>query len=134
MPFGTGTVVRRLTTARHKKRLHLAIAIAALLSGCTTLRIEANPGEVVVSRQFGVLYLSISDAGRAHAASLTSLGIANTPMGFSVGYSSQQWLHMPDDSCRLVLWVDDPALLRQVRQIANEIPQACVVANTVMGE
>lgn len=115
------------------KKCTLVAASTFLLSGCTILRIEAGPDGVLVEREFGALYVSVTDPGRAHAASLISLGIANTPMGFSFGYSRQNWVHMPDDACRLVLWVDDPALLAQVKQLTAEISQVCVVSNSVEG-
>lgn len=111
-------------------RLLLAFATVSALQGCTILRIESSSDRITVSREFGALYVSVADAGRAHTATLTSLGITNTPMGFSLGYSRQTWVQMPDDACRLVLWVDDPELLPQVKHLMAQIPQACVIASS----
>lgn len=101
-----------------------SVGVATHLLGCTTLRIETGEGQVKVERHWGMLVVRVGSEA-PHAAQLTSLGISNTPLGFTAGFASQTWLHMPGDDCRVVLWIDSAAQLAAAKAWIEAQPQVC---------
>jgi hypothetical protein len=95
------TVVRKLKDVTF--RIFLS-SVGIGLIGCTTVRIESGPGSVKIERHFGTLYVSVADAGQARVAQVRSLGLTNTPLGFSAGYTNQMIVQMPPNDCHLVLF------------------------------
>lgn len=101
-----------------------SLGVVVHLLGCTTLRIEAGEGQVKVERHWGMLVVNVGTEA-PHAAQLTSFGISNTPLGFTAGFASQTWLHMPGDDCRVVLWIDSAAQLDAAKAWIETQPQVC---------
>jgi hypothetical protein len=99
------------------------------LLGCTTVRIESSPDHVKIERHFGALYVSVVDAGQARVAQVRSLGITNTPLGFSAGYTNQTIVQTPPDNCHLVLWVGNDSQLDEVKHLVAATPKVCVVSD-----
>jgi hypothetical protein len=104
-------------------------SLSTVLLGCTTVRIESSPDQVRIERHFGTLYVSVVDAGQARLAQVRSLGLTNTPLGFSAGYTNQMILQMAPEDCHLVLWVDSEAHLAQARRLVADAQKGCVVSD-----
>jgi hypothetical protein len=62
-------------------------------------------------------------------AQVRSLGLTNTPLGFSAGYTNQMIVQMPPNDCHLVLWVGSEAQLAEARRLVAYAPKACVVSD-----
>lgn len=70
----------------------LAVWAAVLaLAGCMNVRIESPGQPVRVVRHVGVLRVEVPAAQQAVVGSLTGVGIAGTPLGWTGGYTRLRW-------------------------------------------
>jgi hypothetical protein len=102
----------------------------AMLCGCATIRVESAAQMVRVERYWGVLAVSVDEPSKSHVAEVTSLGLARSPFGWSVGYSHQSWAALQSD-CRLVIWVSAPEHLSAARELADPKTGVCVIAPSI---
>lgn len=113
--------------ARSVGRPVLVLTTVLLSCGCATLRIEPAGQDVRVERYWGVLAVDVGPSGGSHAAELTALGVARSPLGWSAGFTHQRWAALGPE-CRLVIWASTPEHLRVARELANSATGVCVDA------
>lgn len=106
---------------------HLLVVPACLLGGCAQVSIESGPGQARLERHWGVLAISFPDNKASHVVQVRSLGLTQSPLGWSAGYTHQSWASL-DQDCRLVIWVSEDAHLATARQLANSNNKVCVVS------
>lgn len=110
--------------------LKLALAAGALpLSGCMTVIIEAQDAPVRVERGFGVLRVELPPAETAVSGHLSGAGIAFTPLGWHVGYTSQRWAAM-GPQCHAAVWLDGTGLDPEARRWLAGLQQVCTLETT----
>jgi len=104
----------------------VVFASTLIVTGCMTVRIEAADGHVMVIRHAGLLRVELPPDRASVVGSISGVGLAATPMGFSVGYTRQRWAAIGPD-CRAILWLDstaqDPAL-----HLAQQLAGVCIKA------
>jgi len=101
-----------------------ALALAAL-AGCMTVRIESREADVRVLRHLGWLSIEVPTPDKAVIGSVSGVGLAATPMGWSAGYTRQRWAAL-GPQCRAVLWIDHGALDAATRQALSAAAGVCV--------
>ena len=105
----------------------LLVLPACLQWGCAQVRVDAGPGQTHIEHRWGVLSVSINDNKSSHVVRMESVGIAQSPFGWSVGYAQQSWAALGDD-CRLVIWVSEPEHLETARRLEASNKGVCVVS------
>ncbi|WP_284447014.1 hypothetical protein [Fluviibacter phosphoraccumulans] len=108
-----------------QRLLPFVFAIATV--SCASVRIESASGEVRIEQRWGVLGVFVDGAATSHVAEVRGLGIASTPMGWSAGFTRQNWASLGPD-CRLVIWVSQPEHLVTIRRLADAKTGVCVVS------
>lgn len=126
-PRPTKTLKQRQMKSIPVKGVKFMILFALLFacSACTTIEIVDRNGAVKVERSFGVCSIGIAPDAGVVTAKVVSLGYVASPLGYSVGYSKQT-VTSSDDSCRVIIWVDDTideeALIKQLKSVNS----ACI--------
>ncbi len=100
---------------------------ALALAACASVRIESGPDQVRVEQRWGVLAISVDSPANAYVAKVESLGLLNTPFGWSAGFSRQSWAALGPE-CRLVIWVSQPEHLETARRLADPKAGICIAA------
>lgn len=108
----------------------LAVWAAVLaLAGCMNVRIESPGQPVRVVRHVGVLRVEVPAAQQAVVGSLTGVGIAGTPLGWTGGYARLRWAALGTE-CRAVVFLEPGAQLDlQARRALAEVAGACLLAD-----
>lgn len=101
-----------------------ALALASL-AGCMTVRIESRETDVRVLRHVGWLSIDMPTADKAVIGSVSGVGLAATPMGWSAGYTRQRWVAL-GPQCRAVLWIDHGALDTATREALGAVAGVCL--------
>lgn len=116
-----------MTAERHRTARCVLAAIACVaLPGCMAVHI-ASPDGVRVVRHVGVLRIDLPTPDGAVVGTLSGVGVAGTPLGWSAGYTRQRWAAMGPE-CRAVLWIDDPVELdERTRRSLTGIAGLCLV-------
>lgn len=105
----------------------LSWALCLALGACTTVQIGASPDAVTVERHFGVLQVTVTDPQRAYVASVSGLGLLDTPAGFTAGYAHHTWVRGETDDCRVVLWIERASELAAAEALLKQYPSLCIV-------
>lgn len=105
-----------------------ALALAAGLAGCVTLRIEGAGQEVRVVRRFGILRVELAQPQLAIAGSVTGVGIVGAPLGWSAGYTHQRWAVL-GRGCRTVVWPPPGGMDERTRAELARAAGVCVMAD-----
>lgn len=98
-----------------------ALTGAFALAGCMTLHIDSGDADLRIVRHIGVLHVEVQAPERAVVGSLSGLGLAATPLGWSAGYTRQRWAAM-GPQCRAVVWMDgtpDSTTREELRHVAG---------------
>lgn len=103
----------------------MAAALSLGLTGCMTLVIDGGDSAPVVTRHFGLLQVSSGPASQAQVGSLAGVGFAATPLGLSLGYTSQRWAVL-GPKCHAVVWVTDQRLSEATRAELRRVAGICV--------
>jgi hypothetical protein len=105
----------------------LITPLALLLAGCMTVRIQAGDEPVQVVRHVGLLQVALAAPEQAVVGRLQGLGLVATPMGWSAGYTRQQWAVM-GPQCRALLWVSEGgAVDAEMRRTLGQLAGVCLV-------
>lgn len=128
---GQSEVVRdgrsgRLGARAGAAQVVLLLTLIAGLGACAVIRIEGDDGTVRVERQLGFVSVNFAPEQRAALADVTALGIIRTWDGLTVGYYAGQVVALPPDDCRIVVWVEDPAQVAQLRDMLKGRVDVCV--------
>jgi hypothetical protein len=104
------------------------LAIAGLTS-CMTVNIDSRDAPVQVVRHAGVLRISVASPEQAVVGSVTGVGVAGTPMGWTAGFTRQRWAAIGPE-CRAVIFLDPNAELGDAaRRALAEVSGACLLAD-----
>jgi hypothetical protein len=106
-----------------------AAALAACLSGCVTLRLEAPDGGVQVVRGFGVLHVALPSPETAVVGMVSGVGIVDAPLGVSLGYTSQRWALLGPE-CRTVAWAPPGGFTDATRSLLVHAAGACQLSSS----
>lgn len=121
---------------RHWKRAGLdwlVLAGAVLCNACTWVEIHSGDGQVHVERHFGVVSLELAPDTRSRVVRLTSVGLVSTGFEATVGYADLTLVALGND-CRLVVWLYNEEQIDELRRLAGEISDACVMEQRQLGE
>lgn len=110
-----------------------SVLAAALCHACAWVQIRSDDGQVHVERYFGVVSLQLSPATRSHVVHLKGVGLISTGFEATVGYVDLTMAALGND-CRLVVWLDDKDQIDELRRVAQELRDACVVDDHDIGE
>lgn len=94
-------------------------------SACTTIKIVDSNGSVIIERNFGVSSIGIAPDAGAVTAKVISLGYSASPLGYSIGYS-KQIVASSDDSCRVIIWVDEKVNVDELKKQLKSVNSACI--------
>jgi hypothetical protein len=82
------------------------ISMSLFCISCTSISIIDKSGKIHIERSFGFASIGIADDSEMISAKISSFGYVSSPLGHNIGYSSQI-LSMSNDSCRIVVWIDE---------------------------
>ena len=105
-------------------RITVAFGVLSL-SACMTVHIDAGDADLRVVRHVGLLHVEVKAPERAVVGSLSGIGVAGTPLGWSAGYTRQRWAAI-GPQCRAVLWIDGP-LDADTRADLERVARVCVL-------
>lgn len=94
-------------------------------SACTTIKIVDSNGSVKIEHNFGVSSIGIAPDAGAVTAKIMSLGYSASPLGYSIGYS-KQIVTSSDESCRIIIWVDEKVNVDELKNQLKSVTSACI--------
>jgi hypothetical protein len=105
-------------------RLLQGLGSALLLGACSTVTIHAGDGAATVERRFGVVVVEVTPASTPVVTEMTTLGLASSPAGTTLGWSKAQLAALPE-GCRVVFWVQRREDLQAFKQLTAGQPGLC---------
>ncbi len=109
-------------------RTAAALLSVVALAGCMTVHIDAGDADLRVVRHVGVLHVELQSPQRAVVGTLSGIGLAGTPLGWSAGYTRQRWAAI-GPQCRAVVWLDGPPD-RATREDLQGVAGLCLLDGT----
>lgn len=106
-------------------RIAAALLSVVALVGCMTVHIDAGDADLRVVRHVGVLHVELQSPQRAVVGTLSGIGLAGTPLGWSAGYTRQRWAAI-GPQCRAVVWLDGP-LDHETRRDLERVARVCLL-------
>lgn len=100
--------------------------IVAILTGCATVSITDPSGTTRVERHFGLISIELGPTTTAVVAEAKSFGYLGGPMGISLGVGQSRIAALPKD-CRLVLWLEHPDQVENLKQLFGDRKDLCVI-------
>jgi len=97
-----------------------------MLAGCATVSITDHSGNTRVESHFGVVSIELGPTTSAVVAETSSFGYLSGPMGISLGIGHSRIAALPQD-CRLVLWLEQPGQVEELRHLLGERSELCVI-------
>lgn len=95
-------------------------------SSCTVVELSESEGATRIERRVGFTSITIQPAGDAVVARVTSLGLVNTPLGFTAGYGMQQFAVLGED-CRAVFWVESKQHIEALEKLTANLEDICLI-------
>ncbi|WP_089725461.1 hypothetical protein [Candidatus Thiosymbion oneisti] len=111
----------------------IAVSLALILGGCTTIKITDRGGVVTIAREFGFASVQLHPETDALVAEISSLGYLATPIGQSFGYTKQFAAFLPEN-CKVILWVEDPEQVSAIKTLLGDIESVCPIYPTKQKE
>ena len=100
--------------------------VVAMLTGCATVSITDQSGTTRVERHFGLISIELDPTTTAVVAEANSFGYLGGPMGISLGVGQSRIAALPKD-CRLVLWLEHPDQVENLKQQLGDRKDLCVI-------
>jgi hypothetical protein len=113
----------RGSPATGARLLRLACA-AAVLSGCTTVRVS-DPSGVRTTYYPGVAVVRLAAAEAMQVVEVQALGPALVGNQASLGWLHSQIALVPPDRCQLLLWNADAAAVAELRERIGPVTELC---------
>ena len=104
----------------------LCLVAAASMAGCVTAHFEASNGDIRTVRHFGVMRIEPTRSGASLTGSMSGIGLVDTPMGWTVGYTRQRWA-LPGDKCGAVVWLPPGGVDEQTREALVRAAGVCLI-------
>ena len=110
------------------------LSLVLLLTGCAVVKVHTSgKDDVEVKQGFGVVSLQINPSAGAVVVESRSFGMINGADGFSLGYRAATMAAVARDSCRLLVWVDTPGQLAELKGLLQDRADICVVRTEYLG-
>lgn len=100
----------------------LFFRLRAVVSFTSTVK----DGSTRVERGVGFVSIYLDADSEPTIGELRSLGFAHTPLGTSLGYTSQQIVALPND-CHVVFWVENEEQLQQIGELLAKVDNVCPI-------
>ena len=110
------------------QRILLLTLVLSGCIGCTTIEIIDRNGAVQIERRFGIAEINVAPDAGVITARVSSLGYVSSPVGHSLGFTSQS-ITSSDDACRVIVWVDSDVDRFELEERLKTINSACLVEN-----
>lgn len=111
----------------------LAILLAALLSGCTVVKIYAQSADDATVRWLpGLVSIELTAGAKGIVAETVGVGLVKTPAALTLGYQNSTVAAL-GHACSVVLWIDRDAQLKALQEILAQRVDVCV-ADTRRGQ
>jgi hypothetical protein len=108
----------------------LGVTLAAcVITSCVTVTVVDRQGQKVdVKRSVGAIRIGLAPSADALVAQSKGIGLINSPLGLSLGYSRQTIAALPA-SCRIVAWIDRTEQAEALARLTTGRPDSCVLPN-----
>ena len=111
----------------HYTRIFL-ILIGLGFSACTQVKVYDADGNTKVKYGFGIVKIILDPVEAPQILSVQGLGLTNSPQGTALGYHSMDLAALPENDCRLVIWVDKNTDFERWADLLSNMEDACLVA------
>jgi hypothetical protein len=98
------------------------------LTSCAVVRTVDHQGATQTQYAFGPI-LNIGAESDKAIGNVRSFGLSRTPLGVSLGYSSQQFV-IDNEDCRLVVWIENEVEAQALMESLNKMDNVCVNNNS----
>ncbi len=102
------------------------VAIGSLLGACSVIQVVQKDGAVKVERSFGMVSIQVCPKNEGLVTSLTSFGIASTPLGITIGFARETLALLPE-TCKVAMWIDDERPLGRLEALVGPLKEVCIV-------
>lgn len=96
----------------------LLAAVLVILSSCSIVEITSAGREVQVERSFGLTQILVRPNLAPVVAKIRSLGLLESPLGATLGYSDQIIVALPG-SCRVVFLVETEEQYKRIQSLLH---------------
>jgi len=107
-------------------RLIILIFFIANLAACTTIKITDHNDAVRIERSFGFASIETAQDAGVVSTEVSSLGYLSSPIGHSIGFTKQV-VTSSDDSCRVIIWLDDDVDSDELLEMLQSIDSVCLM-------
>ena len=104
----------------------LAIIFCLIVNGCTTIKIIDRNNTTTIDRTFGFVAIHLDPSTDSVVSEVRCLGAIRTPSGYAFGYSSHAIAAL-SESCKIILWVQNDAQLRELQNLVGSLESVCVL-------
>ena len=105
-------------------RAILAILVATSSVSCTIIEITDKNDAVTVERSIGFASIKVAPDAGVVTAKISSIGYLSSPLGHIVGFSKQT-VTSSDDSCRVIIWLDNSVDTDELFKKLQAIDSVC---------
>lgn len=100
--------------------------LSLLLGGCAVVEINSGDGAARIERHAGVLMVKIDPSDTSHIVEASGVGLITDPGGTTLGYGTSRYVAFAN-GCQLVVFSDNAAQSRKLKQAIPELGKACIV-------
>ncbi len=112
---------------------HTAIvAIGSLFGACSIIQVVQRDGALNIERSFGMVSIQVCPKNDGLVTSLTSFGIAFTPLGKTIGFAKETLALLPG-SCKVAMWINDERQLSRFESLVGPLKEICIVNSSEEG-
>lgn len=98
------------------------------LSGCTNIQIYEKDGTIKTEKEYGVLKIEITPRSSAQTIHYSGIGMVNTPLANSYGIHKADFVALPENDCRVIIYADSNAQLSLLKDLLDSNGDICSVS------
>ena len=107
-------------------RFIIVVTLIFVCSACTIIELVDKNGAVKIEHSLGFSSIGIAPDAGVVTANVVSLGYLSSPLGYSLGYS-KHIITSSDESCRVIIWIDDKVDMAAMANQIKSIDPACIL-------